>query len=83
MGLIRLGGTVHSFGQKRRLSMQSDPRPEQKIIEEMTSVLKADEELRQDVSHELSTHFEDSKAVFLEEGKTEEESDALALNREK
>ena len=79
MGLIRLGGTVHSFGPKRRLSMQSDPRPEQKLIEEMTSVLKADEELRQDVSHELSTHFEDSKAAFLEEGKTENESDALAL----
>ena len=59
--------------------MQADLRPEQKLIEEITLVLKDDEELRQDVSHELSTHFEDSKAAFLEEGKAEEESDALAL----
>ena len=79
MGLVRLGGAVHSFSQNWRLSMQSDPRPEQKLIEEMTSVLKDDQELRQDVSHELSAHFEDSKAAFLEEGKTEDESDALSL----
>ena len=79
MVLVRVGGTLHSLGPKRCLIMQPESSPAQKLIEEVTSVFKGDEELRQDVSHELNTHFEDSQAVFLEEGKPKEESEALAL----
>jgi len=59
--------------------MQPESSPAQELIEKVTSVLKDDEELRQDVSHELNTHFEDSQAAFLEEGKSKEESETLAL----
>lgn len=59
--------------------MQSNFSPAQKLIEEMTLSLKDDQELRRDVSHELNAHFEDSRDAFLKEGKSEEESDTLAL----
>ena len=59
--------------------MQPESSPARELIEKVTSVLKDDEELRQDVSHELNTHFEDSQAAFLEEGKSKEESETLAL----
>ncbi len=59
--------------------MQPESSPAQELIEKVTSVLKDDEELRQDVSLELNTHFEDSQAAFLKEGKSEEESETLAL----
>ena len=77
--LVRVGSAGHSPDPKRCLSMQPESSPAQELIEKVTSVLKDDEELRQDVSHELNTHFEDSQAAFLEEGKSKEESETLAL----
>lgn len=79
MGLFRRDCTSHPLCSEHGVIMDPTPDKTQKLIEEMTSVLKGDEELRLDVHRELSAHFEDTKAAFLEEGKSEEESDELAL----
>lgn len=59
--------------------MQSDYSSAQKLIEEMTLLLKGDQELRREVSHELIAHFDDLRTAFLKKGNSEEESDALAM----
>ena len=59
--------------------MPSDYSSVQKIIEEMTLLLKGDQELSREVSHKLNAHFDDLRAAFLLDGKSEEESDALAM----
>lgn len=51
----------------------------EEFIKEMTSSLKGDEELRLDVSQELSSHYEESVANFKKGGRSDEESQELAL----
>jgi len=48
------------------------------FIDEITTGLKGDAELRADVGQELAAHLEDAREAFLAEGKSEEESRELA-----
>ena len=59
--------------------MPSDYSSVQNLIEEMTLLLKGDQELCREVAHDLNAYFDDLKAAFLLDGKSEEESEALAL----